>query len=200
MPESAAPWPPPRPTARWPPPAGPRREFGWPVAAADTGSANWACPVCHADVAHEFRPGRKRVYCSNACKQRAYRWRRSHGVRLLATPWQPAQRSHNERYHAQRPASDFVAAPADWRGRHVTLCGAFAHPVRPTPLGHNEFVPGGSRACGTCTRLLGADPAWIDQYPVIDERPWPERWRYRPPAERRAQYEHERRLREQTAA
>lgn len=151
--------------------------------------------MCGVAVHHEFRPGRPRVYCTNACKQRAYRWRRDHGVRLLATPWMPAERSHGPRYHAQRPAADFVARPHDVRGRHVTLCGAFGHPARRMPRGHTEFVPGGSGACASCTRLLGADPAWIDDYPVMVNGPGPLDWRYRPPAERYEQYERERRLR-----
>lgn len=173
-------------------PRQPGHDFAPPAAAAAAAAGEWVCPVCRTPVLHEFRPGRPRVYCSNACKQRAYRWRRSHGVRLLATPWRPAARSHNHRFHAQRPADDFVAAPSDWRGRHVSLCGVFAVPARPTPVGHTEFVPGGSRACASCTRLLGADPAWVVQYPVRDERPG-QGWRFRPPAERYAQFVSERR-------
>lgn len=149
----------------------------------------WSCPVCRTPTPHEFRAGRKRVYCTNACRQKAYRWRRDHGVRLLATPWTPARRSDGHRLHAARPPADPAAAPRDQYGRQVAVCGAFARPA-PAPLhgGHDEFVPGARQSCRSCTQLIGADPAWRDEYPVLapDERGYP--CVYRPPALRRADY------------
>lgn len=147
---------------------------------------DWSCPVCGADTPHEFRPGRKRVYCSNACKQRAYRWRCDRGIRLLVTPWTPASRSETgPRSHAVRLPVDRASHPADQWGRHVAVCGAFARRVDPRRAGHTEFVPGGRRSCRACTRLIGADPAWHDEYPLfdLDERGYP--CVYVPPEERR---------------
>ncbi len=151
-------------------------------------AGDWHCPVCGVPTPHEFRPGRKRVYCTNSCRQKAYRWRRAHGVRLLVTPWQPAARSHNARTHAVRPAADYVSGPADQHGRNVAVCGAFARAAVPVAGWHVEFVPGAPRTCGSCTRLIGADPAWLREYPVIglDGRGYPTV--YRPPEQRRADH------------
>jgi hypothetical protein len=148
----------------------------------------WRCPVCDAALRHEYRPGRKRVYCSDACKQRAYRWRRRNGVRVLATPGHPAHRSRAGRTHAVRPAVDFVGAVDDEQRRRVAVCGAFARVAHPSHHGHTEFVPGSATACKSCTRLIGADPAWHDEYPITVAAPPPEYIRYRPPDERWAQY------------
>lgn len=152
-------------------------------------SYEWRCPVCAAAVVHEFRPGRKRVYCSDACKQRAYRWRCRNGVRVLATPGRPAQRSRAGRTHVVRPAADFVSAHDDDQRRRVAVCGAFARVAEPQLHGHTEFVPGSATACRSCTRLIGADPAWHAEYPVVVEAPPPLYVRYRPPAERWADYQ-----------
>src|SRR5687768_11507099 len=38
--------------------------------------AEWYCPVCDAPAHRTHQAGRPRVYCTNACRQRAYRWRR----------------------------------------------------------------------------------------------------------------------------
>lgn len=135
-----------------------------PPAAADQPGSVWTCPVCGVDVPHPYGPGRKRVYCTAACKQRAYRWRRDHGVRLLATPWQPAERSGFLKGHAVRPAADFVGGRSDARGREVTVCGAFARRNDPDRWLHTEFVPGPS-ACHSCMALIGADPSWGVDYP-----------------------------------
>jgi hypothetical protein len=149
---------------------------------------DWKCPVCGTPTPIRYRPGRARVYCTNACKQRAYRWRRDNGIRLLVTPWKPAERSHNSRTHAVRPADDVVGEPRDHRERNVAVCGAFARRPSAHPAGHTEFTPGSPRACRSCTRLTGADPAWFEEYPVVayDERQ--RRWVYNPPAARERLY------------
>lgn len=148
----------------------------------------WRCPVCAADIVHDVRAGRKRVYCTNACRQRAYRWRRDHGVRILATPWLPATRSESGRAHAVRPATDYVGVRHDQHGRNVSVCGAFARTTKPRPGWHNEFLPGTRRACASCTRLIGADPSWADEYPVVGYDELGYYGRYRPPDERYASY------------
>jgi hypothetical protein len=106
------------------------------------GASPWACPVCGSVVIHEYRPGRKRVYCSNSCKMRAYRWRCREGIRLRATPWTPAERSEDHKTHAVRPAADFVGGCGDARGREVAVCGAFARRVNHERRTHHEFTPG----------------------------------------------------------
>lgn len=150
---------------------------------------DWWCPTCGAYTPHPFRAGRKRVYCSNACKQRAYRWRCNRGIRLLVTPWTPASRSETgARAHAVRHADDRVAQPTDQRGRHVAVCGAFARAVVKRPTWHVEYVPGGSRSCRACTRLIGADPQWFEEYPLLDLDERGYRCVYRPPAERQRRW------------
>lgn len=127
--------------------------------------ADWRCPMCGVEVAHPYGPGRKRVYCSNACKQKAYRWRCANGVRLLVTPWTPAERSGARRAHAVRPERDLVAGRGDATGREVAVCGAFARRLPAATRSHTEFVPGAPRSCRSCTQLIGADPRWADDYP-----------------------------------
>jgi hypothetical protein len=121
--------------------------------------------VCGTVVMHEYRPGRKRVYCSNACKMRAYRWRCREGIRLRATPWTPAERSEYRKTHAVRPTADFVGGRGDALGREVAVCGAFARRVDHERRSHYEFTPGKPRACRSCTQLIGADPDWAVLYP-----------------------------------
>ena len=169
------------------------------LAGAPHDDHTWACPQCGTHIVHPFRAGRKRVYCTNACKHKAYRWRRDHGVRILSTPWKPAGRSHNDRTHAVRHSSDYVGARTDERGRSVTVCGAFGRRIRPgNEGGHTEFVPGAASACRSCIRLIGADPAWTDQYPLVEMTPGSIVVRYRPPAERREQYLADRHARRQS--
>lgn len=163
--------------------------------------AVWRCPVCATEILHEYRPGRQRVYCSQACRQKAYRWRCDHGVRLLATPWRPAQRSGlAPRNHAVRPQRDFVGQQADHRNRRVAVCGAFATVIGPQHVTHNEFVPGSRSACKSCTRLIGADPEWSTEFPVVVPAPAPHYIRYRPPAERWQAYLERRRVAEAVTA
>src|SRR5688572_25139960 len=42
--------------------------------------ADWNCPVCGTHTPRTYRPGRPPVYCTNACRQKAYRYRRDHGI------------------------------------------------------------------------------------------------------------------------
>lgn len=151
----------------------------------------WNCPVCDRVVIHEFGPGRKRVYCSNACKMRAYRWRCRQGVRLRVTPWTPAERSEYHKTHAVRPAADFVGGRADALGREVAVCGAFARRVNLERRTHHEFTPGKSRSCRSCTQLIGADPDWSVLYPPgrIEYEGGRWDWTPNPVEQRRRDYE-----------
>jgi hypothetical protein len=154
-------------------------------------ATTWRCPVCAVEVIHEYGPGRKRVYCSNACKMRAYRWRRREGVRLRATPWTPAQRSEHHKAHAVRPATDFVGGRADALGREVAVCGAFARRIHLEPRTHHEFTPGKPRSCRSCTQLIGADPDWARLYPPgrIEYRAGRWDWAPNPVEQRRLEYQ-----------
>src|SRR5690606_14066107 len=50
------------------------------------------CPMCGTTVQQIHRPGRARIYCTNSCRQRAYRWRRAHGVRHCVERNGPVER------------------------------------------------------------------------------------------------------------
>ena len=100
--------------------------------------------------------GRPRIYCTNACRQRAYRWRRDHNARLAATPEHPAERaSVGIRGHALRSSRDFVSQYSDSRGREVTVCGAMGRPARLAKWTHTRFVPDLSGySCRSCIKLV----------------------------------------------
>lgn len=131
-------------TARLPPPVGP---------------AAWTCPVCAAPVVHPRRPGRARVYCTNSCKQRAYRWRR-HRRSRLHVPDPPERARTRDKTHALRSDHDLVSPLAlqtpGWPRRRVTACGAFAIAARDRPRGwtHTKFF---ARSAWNDTRQLDAD-------------------------------------------
>lgn len=116
------------------------------------------CPVCEIAVPQVFRPGRGRIYCTNACRQRAYRWRRGRGVRRFVERDGPAERLVNDRRHALRDRRDPVARLRDRRGRSTTVCGTFARSVRDTRVTHDRFVPEHPWSCDSCARLIGAGP------------------------------------------
>ena len=128
-------------------------------------TSGWHCPVCSTAVPHPHRPGRARVYCTNSCKQRAYRWRRRRR-HLLAVEPPPERARSRDCVHALRSDDDIVTKPhrlnplsAD--PRRVTACGTFAHAARDhaTRFGHTKFfaiaddadpqraTPGRCRSC-----------------------------------------------------
>ena len=120
----------------------------------------WWCPVCGAPAHRTARPGRPKVYCSNACRQRAYRERR--GARACRTPSSPARTAHvrgrsRDRSHAVRPAGVFPWRPPDSHGRELSLCGAFVRRADPRRWRHTRFVPDLEWSCRSCVRLGVAD-------------------------------------------
>ena len=118
----------------------------------------WWCPVCGAAAHRTLRPGRPKVYCSNACRQRAYRWRRRHAIRLFASPERPAERAlTHEKRHALRDRRDVLSRLADNRRRELTVCGAFARPARLGRWTHHRFLPDHPWSCRSCIRLTSAD-------------------------------------------
>ena len=124
----------------------------------------WWCPVCSRAAHRVYKCGRPRIYCSNACRQRAYRWRRDHQARLAATPEHPAERaSIGLRGHALRSKRDFVSQCVDARRREVTVCGLLARPARHGRWRHNDFVGDSSTwSCRSCIRLVAIPNDTID--------------------------------------
>jgi hypothetical protein len=124
----------------------------------------WSCPVCATQVLHFREAGRPRIYCTNACRQRAYRWRRDHHARLAATPAHPAERaSVGIRGHALRSGRDFVSKCSDERRREVSVCGVLARPARLGRFTHTKFVADNSSfSCLSCIRLIAIRNDTID--------------------------------------
>jgi hypothetical protein len=137
----------------------------------------WWCPVCNGPAHRTRRPGRPKLYCSNACRQRAYRWRRDHQARTIARPGHPAAGALVPfgRWHALRTGRDFVADLSDRRHRQPTVCGAFARPARLLPhRTDHQFVTASRDACRTCTELI-APPLDPLAPPTIEFTPSPGR-------------------------
>src|SRR5262249_35490599 len=113
----------------------------------------WWCPVCDAPAHRTLRPGRPKLYCSNACRQRAYRWggdtRGGRGARACrpgACGLVPLGRGR-----AWGSRGDFGGTLGARRNRQPTLCGAFARPATLLPnRTHHQFVPVSGYACKTC--------------------------------------------------
>jgi hypothetical protein len=126
--------------------------------------SRWSCPVCDSRIVHMRVAGRPRVYCTNACRQRAYRWRRDNSARLAASVDDPAERAHNGiRSHALRSRRDFVSRYSDQRQREVAVCGAFARPARLGQFVHTNFVANNTGfACRSCIRLIAIPNQTID--------------------------------------
>jgi hypothetical protein len=131
--------------------------------------AEWWCPVCDAPAHHTRQAGRPRVYCTNACRQRAYRWRRDNHARLAATPEHPAERASNGiRSHALRSRRDFVSNYSDQRRREVAVCGAFGRPAT-----HTYFVANNTGfGCLSCIRLIAIPNDTIDSSWPPQRRTW----------------------------
>lgn len=124
--------------------------------------AEWACPVCGTSCNRTYHSGRARVYCTNACRQRAYRWRRRAIVVSGAdgTTPTPVRARTRDGLHALRSGGDLVAGRRDSTGRQVTACGAFARSTRDRPslAWHTDFVAGGPSSCRTCAAVLHVEP------------------------------------------
>jgi hypothetical protein len=128
----------------------------------------WWCPVCDAPTPHRYRAGRQKVYCTNACRQKAYRWRRAHGVRLFATADNPAERADGRVLrHALRDRRDPVAILRAPRGREVTVCGTFATPAHNQQVRHSRFLPASTSSCQSCVQNVGVDLATFNDAPAF---------------------------------
>lgn len=120
--------------------------------------AEWSCPVCGTRCNRTYRSGRGRVYCTNACRQRAYRWRRTRRAGCRVAP-APERASTRDRSHALRSAGDLVAGRRDSTGRQITACGAFGRAARDRPSSswHTDFVADTPWSCRTCAAVLGVE-------------------------------------------
>lgn len=121
---------------------------------------DWFCPVCSAYTPRVRRPGRPAVYCSNACRQKAYRYRCRHGVRLLRGDGQATERGRGARVvHLLRPESDPLASTRRPDRALVSLCGAFVRPARDHAHLLPDFPFDAVDACFSCVDLTGSDRA-----------------------------------------
>jgi hypothetical protein len=119
----------------------------------------WWCPVCGSAAHRFYRAGRPRIYCSNACRQRAYRYRRTNRLRTTATEQAPCESAFtlgpaNGRRHALRDRADFMANLSDARRRRVTVCGALARPTRLSSFRHYDFLLDSAGSCRSCIALV----------------------------------------------
>jgi hypothetical protein len=117
----------------------------------------WWCPVCERPAHRTLRPGRPKIYCGNACRQRAYRWRKRNDARTIARPGHRAAGSFvpGGRNHALRNPRDFVGHRRDRRGRQPTVCGALAKPWQLAgQRTHYDFIDHTGTGCRTCTTLI----------------------------------------------
>lgn len=134
-------------------------------------TAIWTCPVCHASVPRLRRPGRHRVYCTNACRQRAYRLRcksrQQHPMSAHRAP-RPTRATTRDRVHAIREYPDVLSGRRDSIGRGVTACGTFGRMSIDTPsrFGHLRFASSeglpNSNKCRRCEQLSGISPCSTD--------------------------------------
>lgn len=121
-----------------------------------------ACAWCAAEFAVVVRPGRPRLYCAQACRQRAYEHRHGfvHERTVRALPGQFRGQTWTgsgyeqggfsigrQRVHALR-----TSVRPEGR-RRETVCGALAAPA---PGRH--FNLGAPRACKTCAKIVRAHP------------------------------------------
>lgn len=142
----------------------------------------WDCPSCDRTIDVIYRPGRPRLYCSQACRQRAYRWRRRHRAHTVGTrdvrPEGARARSYDRGIHALRTSRDPLSRRRDRRDREVTVCGLLARPLRLRPYQGGvplPFVTPLSSACRTCEALIQPRPLGLGLVPP-DAMPPPWRW------------------------
>ncbi|TVR25760.1 MAG: hypothetical protein EA389_07880 [Ilumatobacter sp.] len=94
------------------------------------------------------------MYCTNSCRQKAYRARRELRRHHRPEPGSKLTRaSSRDLSHGLRPAPDVVAGLADAAGRELTMCGTFARRARRPLWTHTDFVTGLEWSCRTCTDL-----------------------------------------------
>lgn len=120
------------------------------------------CTWCAKEIAIVRRPGRPRLYCNHACRQRAYEHRHGfeHQRTVRPLPGQVEGDSWSgtgyERGGSIAPFGRAHALRTSVRPegrRRETLCGLLALPVT-----GQHFTTMHPRACRTCTTVADANP------------------------------------------
>jgi hypothetical protein len=119
----------------------------------------FACQWCAHHFVRPHPTGRKPVYCARACRQRAYEARRRAALVTGYPQPPPMHRSaapaayeggrNGRLLHALRP-DGFPAR----NGYRPGLCGAWAHPVRPS----FTYNPLNGPTCRTCSHIADRHP------------------------------------------
>ena len=120
------------------------------------------CSWCAAEFVIARRPGRPRLYCNHACRQRAYEHRHGFEHQRTARPL-PGQAIGDvwsgtgyERGGSIAPFGKTHAMRTSVRPegrRRETLCGVLAR-----PLNGQHFSPMQPRACLVCTTVADSNP------------------------------------------
>jgi predicted nucleic acid-binding Zn ribbon protein len=96
------------------------------------------CPTCGASFGQPDDPGRKRRFCSDACKQAAYRTRkRARDQARQRAEEEAARRAREERARRAR-ARDRRTPPHAGTSRPGPFCGACGGPRGPHALHHDQ--------------------------------------------------------------
>ena len=131
------------------------------------------CAWCAAEIEVERRPGRPRIYCRHACRQRAYEHRHGfvHQRTVRELPGQATgQRTGGTGYErgitsyrsgAKRKVHAMRTSVRPEGHRRETLCGALAIA---TPLGRH-FSPLDPRACRSCVIAAAKAPLTLGIHP-----------------------------------
>jgi hypothetical protein len=115
------------------------------------------------------RAGRPRIYCTNACRQRAYRWRRDNLACTRATATCPVETSFatHGRFHALRTSHDYMSTIHDHLNREISVCGALVRPTRALRgRAHHNFPPNRGSSCLTCSKIVTGQPVRISDPPL----------------------------------
>jgi len=123
-----------------------------------------ACAFCAKEFAVIRRPGRPRLYCNQACRQRAYEHRHGFEHERTVRPL-PAQargdtwtgtgyeRSNTGSFDGYGRVHALRTSVRPEGRRRETLCGLLA-----APLGGQHFNALHPRACKTCVAVATANP------------------------------------------
>jgi hypothetical protein len=127
------------------------------------------CPVCGASFGQPDDPGRKRVYCSRACQQAAYRARQRHGggQRQGSGQQRAGRQEWRSDWHEQRRQRDGTGG--DGAGQRQRWRQQQRGQRQPPPGGANGQRPGatsGARprvVCSACGGLRARHTVHHDQ-------------------------------------
>ena len=120
------------------------------------------CSWCASEFVIARRPGRPRLYCNHACRQRAYEHRHGFEHQRTVRPL-PAQAAGDSWTGSGYERGGFISPFGRTHAlrtsvrpegpRRETLCGALARPVS-----GQHFTAMHPRACRTCTSVADSNP------------------------------------------